>query len=226
MKIVFEDLNDEVIYRIYDVEPKYENILQMCFYQKDGRGYIKKYPKNAKYLDKMKKRYYQNAQRMFDQLGYFCDVPWEKGLKKFCSMVQDSNINWWLTGSCAACIRGVELNPHDIDIMIDSKSVAEITELFKDYLIEPIINTNGWLTKDFGVIFMDVRIDIASDPSPVLDEPEPVDCGPFALNHLEVVNWNGFQIKVPPLDLQLNVNRKRGRMDRVKKMEEFLHHGN
>ncbi len=48
MKIAFEDLNDEVIYRVYDFDPKYENILQMCFYHNDGRGYIKKYPKNAK----------------------------------------------------------------------------------------------------------------------------------------------------------------------------------
>ncbi len=222
MKIEFEALNDEVIYRVYDFDPKYENILQMCFYQNDGRGYIKKYPKNTKYLDKMKQRYSQNAQLMFDQLGYFSVVPWKIGLKKFCSMVQGSSINWWLTGSCATCIRGIELNPHDIDIMIDSKSVAEITELFKDYLIEPIVSTNGWLTKDFGVIFMDVRIDIASDPAPILDEPEPVDCGPYALKNLEIIYWNGFQIKVPPLDLQLNVNRKRGRKDRVEKIEEFL----
>lgn len=167
-------------------------------------------------------RYSQNAQLMFDQLGYFSTVPWKSGLTNFCTMVQDSTINWWLTGSCATCIRGIEINPHDIDIMIDSQSIAETTEIFKDYLIEPIVSTDGWVTKDFGVLFMDVRIDIASDPTPRLDEPEPADCGPYALKHLEVIEWNNVQIKVPPLDLQLRVNKKRGREDRVKKIEEFL----
>ncbi|SFI23524.1 hypothetical protein SAMN05192551_10964 [Tindallia magadiensis] len=222
MKIEFEEQKDEIIYRVYDFDPKYEEIFQMCFYEKDDRGYTKKYPKHAKYLDRMKERYQENAPLMFDQLGYFAEVPWQLGLKKFCEMLQNSTVNWWLTGSCAACIRGVELNPHDIDIMIDSESVDEITEIFKDYLIEPIISTEGWLTKDFGVIFMDVRIDIASDPAPILDEPEPVDCGPYALKNLEIVDWNGFQIKVPPLKLQFNVNQKRGRFERAKKIKAFM----
>jgi hypothetical protein len=222
MKITFEEQHNEIIYRVHDFDPKYEPILKMCFYQNDGHGYIKKYPKKAKYIENMQKRYAQNAKLMFDQLGYFTDIPWKDGLTKFCSMVQDSTIDWWLTGSCATCIHGIELTPHDVDIMVNSKSIDEITELFKDCLIEPIVDTNGWLTKDFGVMFMDVRIDIASDPSPVLDVPEPVDCGPYALNNLEIVLWNGFEIRVPPLELQLNVNRKRGRLDRVDKIADFL----
>ena len=222
MKVSFEELDNEIIYRIHDFDSKYEPILKMCFYQNDGQGYVKKYPAKAKYIEKMKKRYSEYAETMFDQLGYFTEVPWESGLQKFCSMVRDSNIDWWLTGSCATCIRGVNLNPHDIDIMIDSKSCSELTELFQDYLIEPIIDTDGWLTKDFGVIFIDVRIDIASDPAPILDNPEPVDCGPYAKNNLETINWKGYEVKVPPLQLQLNVNRLRGRLDRVEKIEDFL----
>jgi hypothetical protein len=106
--------------------------------------------------------------------------------------------------------------------MIDSKNTEEITDVFSDYLIEPIVNTNGWLTKDFGVIFLHARIDIASDPQNILDIPEPVDCGPYAKQNLETINWNGYEIKIPPLELQINVNRRRGRMDRVKLIEEFI----
>jgi hypothetical protein len=106
--------------------------------------------------------------------------------------------------------------------MIDSNDVDEMTDVFKDALIEPIIDTNGWVTKDFGVMFLDVRIDIASDPSPVLDQPEPSDCGPYAKAHLECVSWHDFEIKIPPLGLQIAVNAKRGRIDRVKKMQAYL----
>lgn len=226
MKILFEEQGDLIIYKVTDFEKKYEPLLQMCFYENVGDGYIKKYPRGAKYIEKMKGRYFSYAQEMFDQLGYFSKVKWEVGLEKFCKIVNGKDIDWWLTGSCATCIRGIDLNPHDVDIMIDSKDKAELTELFQDYLIEPIIDTGGWLTKDFGVIFMETRIDIASDPNPILDKPEPIDCGPYAKEHLETVSWRGYDIKIPPLKLQLTANKKRGRFDRVKKIEDYLINNN
>lgn len=222
MKVTFDDCNDMIHYRIHDFDEKYEKILQMCFYEKVQNGYIKKYPKEAKYLDKMMKRYSLFAEEMFNQLGYFVEVPWEKGLDSFCSIIEKTDIDWWLAGSCAACIREINLKPHDIDIMVNSKDISEITEVFKNELIEPIIDTNGWFTKDFGVLFLHCRIDIASDPSPVLDNPEPVDCGPYAKDHLETIQWRNHQIKIPPLTLQIAVNKKRGRFDRVEAMESFL----
>lgn len=222
MKIKFENKKDNVIYRIYNFDNKYEKILQSCFYEKTDNGYIKTYPSNIKYIKQMKKRYSDCAQYMFDQLGYFVDIPWKIGFKKFCKMVEKTKIEWWLTGSCASCIRGANIKPHDIDIMINSESTPIITEIFKDFLIEPIINTNGWLTKEFGVIFMDVRIDIASDPVSSLDKPTPTDCGPYAKKHLEIFEQEGYKIKVPPLELQLNVNKKRGRLDRVKEISKLI----
>jgi len=196
--------------------------LQACYYVDDGRGYIKQYPKTAKYIEQMTRRYAACAQTMLDQLGCFAQAPWESGLEQFCRIVENTGVEWWLTGSCAACVRGVPLCPHDVDIMFDSRDAAALTELLRDYLIEPITDTNGWVTKEFGVAFLDVRVDFASDPAPILDEPEPVDCGPYALAHLETVEWRGFQLRVPPLELQRNVNRRRGRLDRVALIEDRM----
>ncbi len=106
--------------------------------------------------------------------------------------------------------------------MIDSKDVNKISNVFSTYLIEPIVDTNGWLTKDFGVIFLHARIDIASNPVNILDDPIPVDCGPTAMDNLEMIDWNGYVIKIPPIAYQLNSNRLRGRKERVKKIENFL----
>ena len=222
MKITFDENGEVVHYRIHNFDKKYEPILQSCFYQQVENGYIKIYPRHAKYLDNMMVRYAAHAQEMFDQLGYFQAAPWEKGLEQFCQKIDRAGIDWWLTGSCAACIRGIELQPHDIDIMIDSKDVENMTELFQDVLIEPIVDTHGWVTKDFGVIFMDVRIDIASDPDPILDHPDPIDCGPYARDHIETLHWNGHDIRIPPIELQITANKKRGRHNRVKKMEEYV----
>ncbi len=222
MKIIFEEQNDMMVFRISDFDWKYEKVFKMCFYSQEGDSYTKRYPLNTKYLDKIMKHYSDHAQEMFDQLGYFKPIPWEKALFWFSQELENKNINWWLTGSCAVCIRGIPLQPHDVDIMVDSSDVYNISEIFSDFLIEPIVDTNGWLTKDFGVIYKDARIDIASDPQPVLDDPEPIDCGPYAKNNLETVNWQGFAIKIPPLQLSLNVNRRRERTDRVHAIEKHL----
>ena len=78
MKVSFEELDGKVVFRISEFDSKYESVLKMCYYENDGRGYVKVYPQNAKYMDKIKKRYSENAKLMFDQLGYFAPVPWNR----------------------------------------------------------------------------------------------------------------------------------------------------
>jgi len=84
------------------------------------------------------------------------------------------------------------------------------------------VDTNGWVTRDFGVLFWHARIDLASDPVAELDNPEPIDCGPYAREHLETIRWRGLDIKVPPIELTLAANKRRKRFERVKLIEEFL----
>ncbi len=222
MKVYTEDKGDTIEFGIADFDPKYRPVLKMCFYEDKGTVFTKSYPKEAPHMEKVRRHYLQYGKMMFDQLGYWIPIPWETALDAFCQRIKGQNIDWWLVGSCSACIRGIPLNPHDIDIMIDSKDTEKITELFADVLIEPLINTQGWVTKEFGVVFLHARIDIASDPSERLDQPDPVDCGPYAKHHLEHVQWRGFTIPVPPIELLIHSNRKRGRIDRVQILEEYL----
>ena len=222
MHITFEESENDVIFKITEFDPKFENVFKICYYQSDGKSYYKSFPKNTKNIELIKQHYLKNAEEMFNQLGYFRPIPWEDALYEFVKRMKGSQVEWWLTGSCATCIRGIPLNPHDVDITFNSKDIDELNEIFANYLIEPIVDTNGWLTKDFGVVFLHARIDLASDPVAALDEPEPVDCGPFARAHLETVTWRGYEIKVPPLYLQLNVNKKRGRHDRVHLIQRHM----
>jgi hypothetical protein len=42
------------------------------------------------------------------------------------------------------------------------------------------------------------------------------------MKNLEEIKWRGHIVKIPPIDLQLHVNKKRGRTKRVKAIESFL----
>jgi hypothetical protein len=65
-------------------------------------------------------------------------------------------------------------------------------------------------------------VDLAFDPQPALDQPEPSDSGPYARDHLEEVVWRGTQIKVPPLQLQLATNLRRGRTARAEAIARVM----
>ena len=56
MKISFDEIGNNIIYRISDYDAKYENLFKMCFYQNDNNTYIKTYPSKSKYIEKMKGR--------------------------------------------------------------------------------------------------------------------------------------------------------------------------
>lgn len=159
---------------------------------------------------------------MFLQMGHLKEVKWEKALLSFINKVKDYDIEWWLTGSCALAVRGISTMPHDVDIMLNSKDIDKIKNIFSDFIVEPIISSKGWVVDYFGVLFLNTRIDLAFDPQEFVDNPEPSDFGIYAMNNTEMVQWKGNIIKVPPLELQLQVNKRRKRYDRVKTIEDYL----
>lgn len=221
MHLTTEEKDGLVYVRICNFNPQYIPVFKMCYYLEDDKGFYKTYPADYPFIELIRQNFIQNGEAMFNQLGYFSAVPWDAGLLAFIDRIAGSGIDWWLTGSCAPCLRGIPLKPHDVDIMVNSSDIPAITDIFKDVMFEPINNTSGWVVKDFGVLFLACRIDIAADPSGFVDEPEPVDFGPYAKAHLVTITWQGHQILVPPLYLTIAVNKKRERWDRVKLMQEF-----
>ena len=222
MKIDFLTTEDTVTFQVTDYSSSIEDALRLCYYEKAGDAYVKRFPVDTPYLDKIKAHYALYAEEMFLQIVYLRPIPWEQGLLTFADRVAGTGVDWWLTGSCAACVRGIPLKPHDVDIMVDARNIGLLRELFQDDTIEPIVDSSGWVTKDFGVLFLGCRVDIASDPQPILDQPEPVDCGPYAKTVLETVSWRGHQLRIPPIELQLNANRRRQRVERVRLIEEYM----
>jgi hypothetical protein len=222
MRIEFIEAGENVNFELHEVDPSLDAVLEQCFWQRDGGVWHRPYPCSAPHLERVMARFRTHAEDMFRQLAYQRPVPWQDALDAFAKRAGRAGIPWWLTGSVAACIRGIPLHPHDVDIMIGHGDAARVADLFADVTIEPMVDTGGWLTRDFGVLFWHARIDIASDPAERLDDPEPVDCGPYARDHLEIVRFRDHDIAVPPVALQITANRRRGRTERVRLLEDHL----
>jgi hypothetical protein len=66
------------------------------------------------------------------------------------------------------------------------------------------------------------RIEWIGGVNEVPDQYGVSDCGRVAASRLETVLWRGHEIRVPPLDLQLQVSQGRGLTDRVEVIQRFL----
>lgn len=207
---------------ISDFPSEYKAVFENSFYSLEGGSYIKRFPKDTPNITRIMTNFEKYAEEMFSQMGYFSKARWEEALLDFVNKLDGTDIDWWLTGSCATCLRGIAIEPHDIDIMLHSEDIYKINEIFADYIVEPIMISKGFVVANFGVMFINARVDLAFDPESFVDNPDPVDFGPYAMQNLEEIIWNGHKIKIPLLELQLNVNKRRGRYDRVKAIEDFL----
>jgi len=42
------------------------------------------------------------------------------------------------------------------------------------------------------------------------------------VRRLETISWQGYQMRVPPVDIQIEVSKRRGLRERTRKIEQVL----
>lgn len=220
---IFEDKED-LVYRVIDSTGVTEEALYSMYYSKVCEYFEKRLPLTSimfkqDYSD-MEVRYNSFVQK--EILREFKTDCFEKALLKICEEHKNRGINWWLAGSAALYARGIDITPHDIDIMTYLNERSKISEFVSPFIVEPFHNVVSWVVKGFGVIDLGVRVDYAFEPESYVDNDGHVDFGPYAESHLEKIVWKGYEIMVPPVELHLKSNIQRQRKDVVKKIQDYL----
>jgi hypothetical protein len=177
---------------------------------------------DAPHLDQIFARFASFAEEMNLQAAGARPVPWEKALLSFLERTSGENVDWWLAGSTALSIRGIDLAPRDIDIITDSEGARQLGRALSEWLVEPVQESHGWIARWFGRAFNHARIEWVGDVEKSVDEQGPSDFGPTARDVLQTVGWRGYMIRVPPLEMQLAVCERRGLKDRVQKIQQAL----
>jgi len=214
---------NNAIFRVSHIPAQYIPRLEEEYYTKDEDGYIKIYPGDTPFIDITGENFKKYGKEMFFQRWGVKSAPWQEGLLAFIEKTKDTNMEWLLIGSCPLALREMDINPRGVDIVFPYlKDMEKIRELFSHSMIEPLTECHNWVAKAYGSVFLHCSINIAFEPQPSLDMPEPIDSGPYALIHRETITWKGHKINIPPLELSLNINRKRGRNDKVKIIEDYM----
>jgi len=156
------------------------------------------------------------------QAGRTRPVPWDRALIEFMEIVDGQAIDWWLTGSAALAARGVDVVPGDVDLVVVNADAVRLGTLLLDYVYEPVTPVDDWICNWFGRAFLHARVERVGGVNSTIDSGGISDAGPTAGRMLQTITWRSMQVRVPPIDLQLDVSRRRGLTDRVAMIERWL----
>ena len=214
MTTAIEERDGRARFVLETASPLYQERLEHLGYGSIGDDafatpWFERSPRTQAYYE----RFAASIEQMMLQSARLVPVPWEEALREFLRQVDGVELKWWLYGSAALAVRGLEVEPGDIDFNMDSRAAARI---FDDLLITPVLELQAWAAKRVGRAFHHAIIEWVSDPHPETDDPAaPQEHGPFVATALETVEWDGHRVWVPPLSAQLRSCELRGLADRA-----------
>lgn len=222
MRTVCKRTNAETSFIITDVDPVYHQTVRNLMYLPMEEGFAKIYPGGTPDLDLIYGNFSKYAEPMILQAAGAMPIPWELALSSFLDKIEGESINWWLAGSAALAVRGMAIIPHDFDLIVDDESARRLGAILNDYLIEPVHPVRNWFCNWWGRAFLHARFEWVGGVDQRADRPMISDFGPTAAGRLEKLEWKGRTIFVPPLDLQLEVSRRRGLSERAAQIEKLM----
>jgi len=217
VKATIRDQGDELRFVVEDADAATAALLRAQFYDEGADGFEKRFrrdrllfPHDFRAIEARWSRYVREARdRRVTPEAVDAAIAW------VADRHAEAAIDWWLAGSAALYVRGLDLLPHDVDVMTYLRNADAIAPVVEGPIVEPFQRVSDWVVKGFGVIDRGVRVDYAFEPEAWVDGQGTVDFGPYAERHLEEVAWRGQTLRVPELSTHLWPNEARGRLDRV-----------
>jgi hypothetical protein len=204
-------------------EPDLKRALRALAFVEENGAFVRRFPEEAPGLHESYVRFKRTVDDLLAQAAGRRIPPWEDALDAVALRLATLRADWFLVGSGALAVRGVEIVPHGLDLVLPDAALA--AEAFRQVQIEPVTESRpgAWIARHFGRAFLHARIEWIADVDPAVDTyAAPNDYGPEAAARLESVRWRDHQLALAPLDLQLAVTERRGLSERAAAIRDVL----
>lgn len=222
MKCYCYETNSDFIFCVEDVENAQleEFVKYKGWEEKDGK-LLMPYPQhmfsNPRDKELINNNFSRLGQAVFESglLGF----DWEKALETLAQKFEESEIEWYLIGSASDAVRGVEVKPGDIDIVVHTKDYDKVKNIFYSYfsdsIISPFSDNKGLFPLQYiARLFLDGALfEVAADEKWNLGNREPI---------YEKITWHGYNFYVEALQLRYEIETWRKREDRIKAIEAYM----
>jgi hypothetical protein len=215
----FALVEDELQLGLADVTGTLRPAVESLGFERVGAVFVRSFPADARYAETAAAHFELCAEQMVRQAAGLEPTPWESTLETVLARVDAAD--WWLAGSAALAVRGLAVQPADLDLIASAAGCARLAGALSDLLVEPLAD-GSWLGQCWFRAFAGARVECVGGVHASLDDPEPCDFGLVASKRLESVVWHGTEIRVPPLELQLRVSERRGLGERAALIREAL----
>jgi hypothetical protein len=207
-------------FEVTTANPVYRQQLVQAGFQRASGDLFVRYVDNPSGVREIHENFARHIEEILLQHAGIKPVPWGSALREFLRRVHGVELKWWLSGSAALAVRGIDVTPRDLDFAVtDSHALGR---LLQDALVEPVTRMREWVAEWFGRAFLGALVEWVSDVrSPIVND-HGLEQGAEAASRLERVPWEGHVIPVTPLDLQLVVAERRGQRDRAEKIRRLL----
>jgi hypothetical protein len=216
-------VGDRAQFLVHTDEPAYQRtLLDLAFEGAEG-GFVRSFPANAPGLHESYLRFKLTLQDVLDQAAGRRLPPWDEALDAVAMRLRAARADWYLAGSAALAVRGIDIVPRDLDLVVAQAPRA--IEALADVQTEPVsVNRPGsWIARWFGRAFLRARVEWIADVDPAIDtNGSPNEYGPAAAARLERVRWQDHELVLAPLDVQLAVTEQRGLAARAETIRDFL----
>jgi hypothetical protein len=186
------------------VQPELQLVLRAVGFADRDEGFVLEVRGDERICNAVVANWEQHGEAVVEQAIGLRPVPWKDALRAFMRSVDGSGVWWFLVGSTGLAVRGLDVVPGDLDIATNGVGIQTLVQIFRDQLLTPVVDTRGWLICELEArVFLGARVDVVGNVRPAVDDPQPRPFGPEAASRIETVAWEGLEVPVAPLDLQL-----------------------
>ena len=151
------------------------------------------------------------------------DIAYLEVLRKINTRLNNTSVNWAVTGSLGFALQGVPIEPNDIDIQTDKRGAYEIERYFSEFMTKRVtLSSTEKIRSYFGEFMINrIKVEIMGDIQKSLEDgswENPVDLE----HHKRVVEVEGMQVPVLSLEYEYQAYLKLGRIDKAEMLRNWL----
>lgn len=218
-------VGDRAQFRVQTDDPSYRRALGELMFADDGDAFVRSYPANARGLHESYLRFKLTLEDLLAQTTGRKLPPWDEALDAVAMRLRAVRADWFLAGSAALAVRGIDIVPRDLDLVVADPAAAALA--LADVQIEPVTENRpgSWIARWFGRTFLHARVEWIAGVDPAIDVySSPNEFGPRAASRLEIVRWQDHDLALAPLAALLAVTERRGLAVRAELIRDFAYY--
>ncbi|MCL2079824.1 MAG: hypothetical protein FWH17_08300 [Oscillospiraceae bacterium] len=233
------ETDSSFVFCVEDVEnAQLEDVIQHKAWKKTDGKFLMSFPQNVFSNQDEKELISSNFSRLGQAIfeSSLSGIEWETPLEMLAQKFNDNGIEWYIVGSICDTLRGINVTPSDIDIVVLTKDYCKAKDVcyleFSDSIIAPFMGNqdpNYFVSplKYFGRLFLaGAMIEVAADEIWDLKSRHPEHkktvWAHYENSEYEKIMWRGHSLYLETLQHRYQIEKARNRKDRIRAIEAYM----